>query len=131
MFELFFYKIFLIWNMENFIDLIIGLCLVVFLLSGITYFILMVKRKIYLIKCSLKNRKFEDKRLINKINQFMNAVFFDPDFHFFSRKQNRINFATKEENQLNEKYFKYINLSLSVSLASILLVFIIEFLFKK
>lgn len=90
----------------------------------------MIIRKLYLIKCTFKNRKFDDKRLVNKINEFVNAIFHDPDQQNFGSGY-RVSFVTREENQLNEKFIKYIKITFSIFVVSILLAFLIAAILGK
>lgn len=115
--------------MEEVFYIIIIILVIVFLLSMLTGIALGIIRKIYLIKSTLKNRKFDDKRLVNKINEFVNAIFHDPDYQHFFRRKHRVNFITKEEYQLNDKLCNYFKLTFRICVISLLTAFLIGFIF--
>lgn len=111
----------------NIIEIILFIICILSILIGL---MLVIIRKLYLIKCTFKNRKFDDKRLVNKINEFVNAIFHDPDQQNFGSGY-RVSFVTREENQLNEKFIKYIKITFSIFVVSILLAFLIAAILGK
>lgn len=117
--------------MEIIINIVISIFGILGILSILSAVVLFFIKRIYLISRTLKNRNFDDKRLVNKINEFMNAIFIDPDFDNYPRRKHRVNFITKEEHQLNDKLYKYMYISLTIFVVSIFSALLIAAIFGK
>lgn len=113
-------------------DIIFIICAIIFLLTIVTLFVLFMIHKTNLIRSSLKNRDFKNMSKSNKINEYFDAVFHEPNSNRYFKEKFRVTFKKKEEFEYDEMIWTYITklfyLLMLISLFTSLLMHLADYL---